>query len=425
MFTNLVFNTIVAMKKLIFLSLIFSTMYIVKAHGKTESGGLIFFKGNWKEAKVEAKRQRKLIFIDFYTDWCAPCKRMDAEIFPDKMVGELYNKLFINLKVNAEKGEGVMLARDFGVRAYPTWLFTDETGHAIFRGIDFMLAKEFIDLGKRAAAHRDDSGSLAELEQRFLKGERQQDFLKDYISKRTEMKLPTADLLNIYLTIVPEKKLKSVEEVLFLGKNIGTQRSAAVEHVLSGLSSLSELQRKEVSPVLFSLLSNEYGLAQQEKRLEDQGNIIRQMEQLLPSVTAGQRNTASLIKLLYFTNIKDGESLKQVGQSIAPKLMAVRDEIIAQKNMELYQEIMEPFLSGKRDSTKIPNFSKEAKQMRTQHSAEIASRLYQVSNAYFLTLSSDDPALQDALRWAERAHALTPNEATQKLRENLKLKVGG
>lgn len=199
---------------------------------------------------MEAKRQRKLIFIDFYTDWCALCKRMDAEIFPDKMVGELYNNLFINLKVNAEKGEGVMLARDFGVRAYPTWVFKDETGHAIFRGIDFMLAKEFIDLGKWAAAHRYDSGSLAELEQRFLKGERQQDFLKAYISKRTEMKLPTADLLNIYLTIVPEKKLKSVEEILFLGKNIGTQRSAAVEHVLSGLSSLSELQRKEVSPVL-------------------------------------------------------------------------------------------------------------------------------------------------------------------------------
>ncbi|WP_316799634.1 thioredoxin family protein [Pedobacter frigidisoli] len=91
------------MKKLIILSLVLSVIYSTISHAQTESGGVIFFKGTWKDAQNEAKNQQKLVFIDFYTDWCVPCKRMDVEIFPDKNVGALYNKLFINIKVNAEK----------------------------------------------------------------------------------------------------------------------------------------------------------------------------------------------------------------------------------------------------------------------------------------------------------------------------------
>ncbi|WP_316799633.1 hypothetical protein [Pedobacter frigidisoli] len=288
-----------------------------------------------------------------------------------------------------------------------------------------MLTKDFIELGREASVHNNDSGSLAKLEQRFLNGERRQDFLKAYITKRTEMKLPNADMLNTYLKFVPKDQLSRNEEIVFLGKNIGARQSAAVDHVLSGLPRLTELQKKDVSARLFSLFSNEFGIARKEKRLEDQYKIIKQMEIILSSVTTEQMNTANLIKLLYFTETKDRENLKRVSQSIAQKLMAVKDEDITIRNLELYNELMEPFISGERDSTSIPGFSEEAKRLQKQHSAEIASRLYQVSDANFKTLSQDDPALNDALKWAERAHALTPNEATQKLVANLRAKVGG
>ena len=31
---------------------------------------------SFDEAKAAAKDESKLLFIDFYTDWCGPCKRM-------------------------------------------------------------------------------------------------------------------------------------------------------------------------------------------------------------------------------------------------------------------------------------------------------------------------------------------------------------
>ena len=46
----------------------------------------------------KAKSENKIIFLDFYADWCAPCKQMDKEVFQDNRVGEFFNENFINFK---------------------------------------------------------------------------------------------------------------------------------------------------------------------------------------------------------------------------------------------------------------------------------------------------------------------------------------
>lgn len=56
------------------------------------------------EAIELSKKENKLIFIDFYTDWCGPCKMMAKNVFPQKHVGDYFNANFICLKLNAEKG---------------------------------------------------------------------------------------------------------------------------------------------------------------------------------------------------------------------------------------------------------------------------------------------------------------------------------
>lgn len=76
------------------------------------------------EALQAAKKEKKHVFIDFYTDWCGPCKRMSREVFPQKSVGDFMNARFVCLKLNAEK-EGVELAKKYGVKAYPTYYVID------------------------------------------------------------------------------------------------------------------------------------------------------------------------------------------------------------------------------------------------------------------------------------------------------------
>ena len=54
------------------------------------------------QAAAKAKKENKLVFVDCYTQWCGPCKKMARDIFPDAKVGEYMNAKFVNLKIDME-----------------------------------------------------------------------------------------------------------------------------------------------------------------------------------------------------------------------------------------------------------------------------------------------------------------------------------
>ena len=98
---------------------------------------------SFEEALQAAKKEKKMVFIDFYTDWCGPCKNMAKNVFPQPKVGAFMNPRFVCLKLNAEK-EGKELARTFKVSAYPTYVVTDATGAKKMTAKGSMDADEFI-----------------------------------------------------------------------------------------------------------------------------------------------------------------------------------------------------------------------------------------------------------------------------------------
>ena len=103
------------MKK--YILLIFACIYAI--HLNAQNAGINFLHGTtWAEAVAKAKAENKLIFIDFYTQWCGPCLNMAQTVFSLPTVGYYYNQTFINLKIDAEEGEGITLAKKYGVRSY-------------------------------------------------------------------------------------------------------------------------------------------------------------------------------------------------------------------------------------------------------------------------------------------------------------------
>lgn len=80
-----------------------------------------------------AQAQNKMVFVDFYADWCLPCKLLDEEVFNKRDVYSYFNRNFINYKVDIEKSNGANLKLMYGANELPTLLFLDEKGSVISR----------------------------------------------------------------------------------------------------------------------------------------------------------------------------------------------------------------------------------------------------------------------------------------------------
>ena len=66
----------------------------------------------WKsiDEASKAKIGTKLYFVDFYTDWCGYCKKMDRQTFTDPTVAKILNKYYYPVKFNAESSQTVQWA---------------------------------------------------------------------------------------------------------------------------------------------------------------------------------------------------------------------------------------------------------------------------------------------------------------------------
>jgi len=142
------------------------------------SQGIIFEENGLAKNLAKAKKENKLIFLDAYTSWCAPCKLMAKNIFPLSSVGEYYNTNFINLKIDMEKGEGLQIAKKYGIRSFPTYLFFNSDGEIVHRYGSSLSEQEFLQLGKDA---KDPAKQFPLLKKKFENGEKDSEFLKTAI----------------------------------------------------------------------------------------------------------------------------------------------------------------------------------------------------------------------------------------------------
>ncbi len=174
--------------------------------------GIKFFEGTWKEALEEASKQRKMLFVDAYAVWCGPCQRMAKEVFTQKEVGDFYNKHFINVKLDMEKGDGVQFGQKYQVSSYPTLLFIDEKGEIVqvFKGS--RPADQFINLGKGVINSVDKS---TDYEEKYQSGEREAAFLRSYAYQLLTQNKPALKIANEYLRTQSDLTAESNLEFIF------------------------------------------------------------------------------------------------------------------------------------------------------------------------------------------------------------------
>ena len=88
----------------------------------------IHWHSSYDKTLKTAGQNRKWVFVDVYTDWCGWCKRLDKDVYENPTAIEFINKSFVAMKANAERGDGEMVAKKYGVSGFPCTLVLDPKG---------------------------------------------------------------------------------------------------------------------------------------------------------------------------------------------------------------------------------------------------------------------------------------------------------
>ena len=107
----------------------------------------------WKKFSIEnyeaSLKNNERMVIDFYADWCIPCKELDALTFSDKRVLKEFERFTVykvDMTKNNETNES--LRKRFNVIGMPTVLIIDSKGNEIKRLTGFVNADEFLSMVK-------------------------------------------------------------------------------------------------------------------------------------------------------------------------------------------------------------------------------------------------------------------------------------
>jgi len=163
--------------------------------------GIEFFHGSWEEALEKAKAEEKVIFVDAYAEWCGPCKMMARNVFPNKKVGDFYNRHFINMKIDMEKGMGLEFRKKYPVSAFPTLFFIDGKGELVQKAKGAKKADGLIELGQRVLEKADKSEEYAK---QYKAGERDPAFVYKYVKALNRAGKSSLRVANEYFDTEPD-----------------------------------------------------------------------------------------------------------------------------------------------------------------------------------------------------------------------------
>lgn len=134
-----------------------------------------------EEASAKAKAENKRIFLDCYTQWCGPCKKMAREVFPLAEVGAAMNPQFVCLKMDMESAYGAPLAKTLQIQAYPTFIIFNADAEEISRFLGYHAAGDFL----RVLEEKGKDEATTDFKMRFEAGERDPQFLHEYLASLT------------------------------------------------------------------------------------------------------------------------------------------------------------------------------------------------------------------------------------------------
>ena len=113
--------------------------------------GDVFSDLTLEAALAKAGETEKMVVIDFFATWCAPCKQMDKETWPHKDVVAWVQKNAILIKVDVDKNPHV--ARAYAARSLPRLLVVNTHDEIVGDWLGYREAGAFLSLIREIQAY--------------------------------------------------------------------------------------------------------------------------------------------------------------------------------------------------------------------------------------------------------------------------------
>lgn len=212
---------------------------------------------DYTKALKVAKNEDKMIFIDFYTTWCTPCKKLDKLIFQNDSIQNILSDNFVLLRYNAEDDKTYHLSKKHHVSSYPTAVVLNQEGYVVNRKYGFP-GEDFLSLSSSVLEFTTEAQML-DSENKTLRGYSNQidiskypQFYIDYVNRDNTKVMNTQAFNNYWKSVENPISEEFFSTLLYFA---GDVPEAMADLALKYKDDYFELYGKLDTEILFYFLS--------------------------------------------------------------------------------------------------------------------------------------------------------------------------
>jgi len=227
---------------------------------KLEYNSHHFIKDNLEAALDRAKKDKKLLFVDFGAPWCPACVRLETEVFSTAEFKKIIKKL-VTASLNSDVEVNRENYKKYNVLVLPTLIIMNAEGLELHRLIDFKPAKDFNNDLTAALknshqttteltelALKKDKKALKTLARRAFSESNYKEALKWYELLAEESQDFAIAKTAVAASVYEEDKKNEVEYATLLKKNIDNYPSSY--EALEWRLNLSDIDKKNADELL-------------------------------------------------------------------------------------------------------------------------------------------------------------------------------
>jgi thiol-disulfide isomerase/thioredoxin len=378
-------------------------------------------------AQIQARHEKKIVFLDLYTTWCAPCKWMDAHVFADSALGQLLNDQAINIRLDAEAGDGPRLVQQFSVGSYPTYLFMKADGTILSRIEGAMNVARFTQKVNFVLSLMNDQ-PLDVYQQNFEKGQRDEPFLTAFFYRQfaeNDRSTQLGAIVEALMTTLPDS-LRSTENTLDkvrLARNVLGIHSKGYQALSESYADDDLAKYKMFIP--FSRNSLRWAVEQQNdtlrqrviERYQDFWQKHQHKEPLLKLTDLGVLISTTMRQ--YRT--QPNQMAAALDTIVTEQLLTVSDSQRQVYDVEALNRALAPYRLGMLDSLD-GDFQKIKRYERRNYSLVYAGTLHAAAKAMNSGLSGGE-ILSKAIAWMQRAIEIDWDSESYRTLAHLQYKI--